>query len=143
MIGNLKITYKCLISKVMCNTNTLNSQETNTEYKINFPLHCNSSNLIYLLECNTCSLKYVGSTCTPFRTRSDNYKICKCSFNGGSSGVPQADNFRQFASEGHQGFLEDVKVIITDKLIGNGRQEESSWQYQLDNFVPGVSTLGR
>ena len=46
--------------------------------------------------------------------------------------MPRADIFRHFAGEGHQGFLENIKVIIIDRLIGNGRLRESFWQYKLN-----------
>ena len=129
------------VCKVMCNTNIFKSHVTNKEYSINFSFNCDSSNVVYLLECNVCGIQYVGSTCTPFRTRFNNYKACNRKFNGGASGVPQADIFRHFAGEGHRGFLEDIKIIIIDRLFGNGRQRESFWQYKLDTFVPrGLNT---
>ena len=56
-------------------------------------------------------------------------------------GYPQVDIFRHFAGEGHRGFLEDFKIIIIDRLFGNGKQRESFWQYKLDTFVPrGLNT---
>ena len=132
---------RCQVCKVMCNTNIFKSHVTNKEYSINFSFNCDSSNVVYLLECNVCGVQYVGSTCTPFRTRFNNYKACNRKFNGGASGVPQADIFRHFAGEGHRGFLEDIKIIIIDRLFGNGRQRESFWQYKLDTFVPrGLNT---
>ena len=86
--------------------------------------------------CSVCGLQYFGSTCTSFRVRFNNYKSCTRRFNGGASGVPQATIFRHFAGEGHRGLLEDGRVVILDKLYGNGRQWESFWQYKLDTFVP-------
>ena len=43
------------------------------------PFHCNSKNVVYLLECKTCSIQYVGSTGTEtgntkFRHRFNDYK---------------------------------------------------------------------
>ena len=34
-------------------------------YRINYSFHCDSSNVVYLLECTVCGVQYVGSTCTP------------------------------------------------------------------------------
>ena len=45
-------------------------------------------NVVYLLEFSVCGLQYVGSTCTPFRVRFNNYKSCNRRFNWGASGVP-------------------------------------------------------
>ena len=36
------------------------------EYRINYSFNCDSSNVVYLLECTVCGVQYVGSNCTPF-----------------------------------------------------------------------------
>ena len=92
--------------------------------------------MVYMLECSICSLQYDSSTCTSFRVRLNKYKSCNHRFNGGASGVPQAEISRHFARENLRGFLEDARVVILYKLYGNGRQRESFWQYKLDTFVP-------
>ena len=74
------------------------------ECRINYSFNCDSSYVVYLLECTVCGLQYVGSTCTPFRLKFDNYKACSRNFNSGAS-VPQAEFFRHFTEEGYQGFL--------------------------------------
>ena len=109
---------------------------TNKEYRINCSSNCDSSHVVYMLECSVCGVQYVGSTCTSFRVRFNNYKSCDRRFNGGASGVHQADIFRHFVGDGNRGFLEDGRVVILDKLYGKGRQRESFWQYKLDTFVP-------
>ena len=57
--------------------------------------------------------------------------------------VPVTENFfvtreffSHFSEEGHCGFLEDIKVIIIDRLTGSDRMRESFWQYKLDSFTP-------
>ena len=75
------------------------------EYRINYSFNCDSSDIVYLLECAVCGVQYVGSTCTPFRLRFNNYKACSRKFNSG-------------ASEGHHGFLKDSCVKIIDRLTG-------------------------
>ena len=87
------------------------------------------------LDPNYPTLPYVGSTCTPFRLRFNNYKACSRKFNWGAS-VPKAEFFRHFTEEGHQGFLKDISVKITDRLTGGNRMRESFWQYRLDCFAP-------
>ena len=37
--------------------------------KANYLFNCDSSNVVYLLECNVCGVQYVGSTNMPFRLR--------------------------------------------------------------------------
>ena len=76
-------------------------------YRINYSFNCDSSNVVYLLECTVCGVQYVGSTCTPFRLRFNNYKACSRKFNSGAS-VPQVEFFRHFTEEGHHGFLKDI-----------------------------------
>ena len=77
----------------------------------------------------------VGSTCTPFRLRFNNYKACSCKFNSGAS-EPQTEFFGRFTEEGHRGFLTDISVKIIDRLTGGNRMRESFWQCQLDCFAP-------
>ena len=52
------------------------SSTTGKEYKINYSFNCDLSNVVYLIECNVCGVQYVGSTCTHFRLRFNNYKAC-------------------------------------------------------------------
>ena len=58
----------------MSNCDSFKSKVTGKEYKINYLFNCDSSNVVYLLECNVCGVQYVGSTNTPFRLRFNNYK---------------------------------------------------------------------
>ena len=62
---------------------------------------------------------------------------------GGASGVPQADIFWHFVGEGHRGFLEDVRVVILDKLYENGRQRKVSGNKSWILSLPGVLISGR
>ena len=73
------------------------------------------------MECKVCGVQYVGSTCTPFRLRFNNFNACNCKFIGGSLSIPQADIFQHFAGKDHHGFLQDIKVTIIERLNGNGR----------------------
>ena len=82
-----------------------------------------------------CGVQYVGSTNTPCRLRFNNYKACYRRFRSGSS-VPQMDLSRHFSEEGHHGFVEDIRVIVSDKLLARDRTRESFWQHELDTFTP-------
>ena len=75
---------------------------------------------MYLLEGTVCGVQYIGSTCTPFRLRFENYKACSRKFNSGAS-VPQMEFFRRFTEEGHHGFLKAICVKIIDRLTGEIR----------------------
>ena len=65
---------RCQVCNVMSNCDSFKSKVTGKEYKINYWYNCDSSNVVYLLECNVCGVQYVGSTNTPFRLRFNNYK---------------------------------------------------------------------
>ena len=124
----------------MSNSEHFHSNVDSRECRINYSFNCDSSNVVYLLECTVCGVQYVGSTCTPFRLRFNNYKACSRKFNSGAS-VPQAEFFRHFTEEGHRGFLKDISVKIIDRLTGGNRMRESFWQYRLDCFAPkGLNT---
>ena len=80
-------------------------------------------------------MQYVGSTFTPFRSRFNSYKSCCRRFEKGEM-VTQADFHRHFESAGHHGFMEDVKVQVTDRIFGESRVREGFWQFKLDSFAP-------
>ena len=131
---------RCQVCNLLSNGEHFHSNIDSREYRINYSFNCDWSNVVYLLESTVCGVQYVGSTCTPFRLRFNNYKACSRKFNSGAS-VPQAEFFRHFTEEGNQGFLKDISVKIIDRLTGGNRMQESLWQYRLDCFTPkGLST---
>ena len=65
---------RCQVCKVMCSTTQFRSNVTDNEFVITFSFQCDLSNVVYLLECSDCGLKYVGSTCTLFGWRFNRYK---------------------------------------------------------------------
>ena len=76
--------------------------------------NCNSENVVYLLQCEVCSKKYVGSTKTKFRQRFNVYKSYFRSYarkhNEGSLDrgklIPQANFFSHFFDGNHNGKFE-------------------------------------
>ena len=126
---------RCKMCKSVSESDSFYSHATSKEYKSNFSFNCDSSGVVYLLDCVVCGVQYVGSTNTPFRLRFNNYKACYRRYRSGSS-VPQMVFFRHFSEEGHHGFVEDIHVIAIDKLIGRGRMRESFWQHKLYTFTP-------
>ena len=84
---------RCQVCNVMSNSEHFHSNIDSREYRINNSFNCDSSNVVYLLEGTVCGVQYVGSICTPFRLRFDNYKACSRKFNSGAS-VPQVEFFR-------------------------------------------------
>ena len=58
---------RCQVCNVMSNSEHFHSNIDSREYRINYSFNCDSSDVVYLLECTVCGVQYVGSTCTPFR----------------------------------------------------------------------------
>ena len=56
---------------------------------------CDSSRLVYLLDCRVCGKQYVVSTFTSFRARFNNYKSSSREFSSGIS-MMQAELFNQY-----------------------------------------------
>ena len=135
----VNLVVKCVT--FMSNSEHFHSNIDSREYRMNYSFNCDSSNVVYLLECTVCGVQYVGSTCMLLRLRFNNYKECSCKFDSGAS-VLQVEFFRLFTEEGHRGFLKDISVKIIDRLTGGGnRMRKSFWQYRLDFFArKGLNT---
>ena len=134
---------RCQVCKVMCSATTFISRVTNKEYRINFSFNCDSSNVVYLLECSVCGLQYVGSIYTSFRVRFNIYKSCNRRFNVGASGVPHADIFRNFAGEGHRGSLKMLELLSYTSFMGMGGNGKLSGNTSWILSFPGVLISGR
>ena len=57
-------------------------------------MSCNTSHIVYLINCKTCGIQYVGSATTPFRLRFNNYK----------STVLLPTPLKHFTQNDHKGF---------------------------------------
>ena len=79
---------RCQVCNVMSNSENFHHNIDSQEYRINYSFNCDSSNVVYSLECTVSGVQYVGITCTPFMLRDNNYKACSRKFNLGAS-VPQ------------------------------------------------------
>ena len=108
-------------------------------------LGCNSTNVIYLMQCRICTLRYVSSTINKFRCRLNNYKSKHTQYrNKFSNGTLQAGNLIQqasfhshFCQSDHNG-LSDWSVKLIDQTHDEGslRRQESFWQHKLKMFAP-------
>ena len=66
---------RCDVCNYLETSRTFSNKNASKEYEIRKgALNCNSTNVIYLMQCKVCSLQYVGSTKTKFRYRFNNYK---------------------------------------------------------------------
>ena len=99
-------------------------------------LNCNTSHVIYLIECKTCGKPYIGSTKTPFRARFNNYRSAQRNFEKGKK-VKQESFHVHFSEEGHYG-EKDWVITLTDSAenVEELRKKESFWQHELNTFQP-------
>ena len=108
-------------------------------------LNCNSTNVIYLMQCKVCALQYVGSTINKFRYRFNNYKSKHTQYRYKFSNstlqtgnlIQQASFHSHFCQSDHNG-LSDWSVKLIDQAHDEGslRRQESFWQHKLKTFSP-------
>ena len=135
---------------VVCDTH-FSSNNTGRKFEIRGgPYHCNSSNVVYLLECKTCGIQYVGSTGkeegdTKFRHRFNDYKSKHKKFleHRGAGTLDKGKPMSQtalhshFSQEGHNGVADfSFKIIDGADSLNEVRKKESFWQYKLKTFLP-------
>ena len=138
--GTLKCTSRnCQICNFLCLGDTFCSNKNGKEFKINYNLDCNCSNVIYLINCTKCKVQYVGSTTTRFRTRFNNHKSRVNAHVNLSLNQKGKDDliYRHFNSDGHRG-LEDMQIQLIDHVKGEKelRERENHWIYKLATLAP-------
>ena len=100
-------------------------------------LNCDSCNVVYLLQCKTCSKQYVGSATTKFRARFNNYKSSWTKHINGQK-VPQGSSFHShFSADGHNG-KSDWEVTLIDQADNeiSVRRREDFWIEKLNTSIP-------
>ena len=65
---------RCQLCRFVSEGNSFRSNVSGSEFKISSRYTCDSSGVVYLLDCKVCGKQYVGSTFTSFRVRFNNYK---------------------------------------------------------------------
>ena len=138
--GTLKCTSRnCQICNFLCLGDTFCSNKNGKEFKINYNLDCNCSNVIYLINCTKCKVQYVGSTTTRFRTRFNNHTSRVNAHVNLSLNQKGKDDliYRHFNSDGHRG-LEDMQIQLIDHVKGEKelRERENHWIYKLATLAP-------
>ena len=136
----------CEVCDMIQEATDFTSNTTRRDFDIRVgPLHCNSCNVVYLLECKTCAIQYVGSTTTKFRQRVNTYKTHHRQYLnrralgtlGTGKAVPQTELHAHFAQEDHNG-LDDFsfKIIDTANTEDKLRQREMFWAFKVKTFPP-------
>ena len=137
----------CQICPLMREGDTFHNFDSTKSFK-NFlgRYNCNSDHVVYLLQCESCNKKYVGSTKTKFRQRFNVYKSYfrtyarKHDENSLDKGkpVPQASFFSQFFENGHNG---NCRVGIKAPFTRYRFHFISDWVRQSDMKVSPVYTI--
>ena len=130
---------KCKICPFVTSSTTFVKGEANQgEYKIRggMKMNCNTTNVVYLVLCKTCSSQYVGSCTTSFRTRFNNYVSKHRKYLRGEF-VEQKSFYDHFAQEDHKG-KEDWNFTLIDHGVdyASVRRKEAYWQHELNSFAP-------
>ena len=136
----------CQICGLIKEGNSFENSDENRSFTIfSGRYNCNSENVVYLLQCECCRKKYVGSTKTKFRQRFNVYKPYFRSYarrrDQGTLDrgkiIPQANFFSHFFEAGHNGkFDVTIKIIDGAENVFSLRRKELFWQYRLGTFLP-------
>ena len=129
---------RCRVCPFIKTTGEFSNSDGSKTYEIRSKetLTCASENVVYLINCKTCNMQYVGSASTAFRKRFNNYKCCHKKHVAGDM-VTQTSFHQHFCQPGHYG-QEDWEFILIDKAVDlvSVRKKESFWQHKLDTFMP-------
>ena len=136
----------CNVCELIEESTTFSNKDKSKTYDIRKgPLHCNSRGVVYLLQCKTCDMQYVGICSTKFCERINNYKSQhRCFISRQQQGtlvqgrpVPQAKLHAHFQQADHNGLNDcSFKVIDAADTEKHLRQKESFWQETLKVFSP-------
>ena len=127
---------RCGVCPFIKTSSTFTDRNASREYKIMSKMNCDSKNVVYLVQCKTCNIQYVGSASTKFRQRFNNYKSCFRKCNSGQI-APQMSFHSHFCQSDHHG-MEDWSYILIDQTqtFQTLRQREQFWQEKLQTFQP-------
>ena len=140
LLGTVKCSSRrCEVCHYLEEKSEFKGSHEDRTYSINYHLDCNSSNVVYLITCQKCSLQYVGSTVTKFRLRFNNHKsrIRRHGRMGPAERERDDVLYQHFWSEGHNG-LSDMKIQLIDRVNGEEqlREKEGQWAYRLNTLDP-------
>ena len=125
----------CKVCDNVTDTKTFTGPD-NSIYQINHYLTCDDKNLVYLLSCKTCGIRYVGQTSNKFRYRWNNYKDNNRKAEMGLSHM-QPLIYQHFKGENHNGFLEDCNITFIDKTdASDPTRREQYWIRVLNTNTP-------
>ena len=120
-------------------TATYASTQTRETFTIFYQITCHSNYVIYLLECVTCKIQYVGKSETSFNIRLNNHrkdlkkpnaiKACK-HFNNNEHTLSKHDKFIIIDQ------LRNINTTPTETLKLRLRERENFWIKKLKTLTP-------
>lgn len=116
---------RCKICAHMTTSATALSTASNYEIKIRGTLCCDTSNVVYLLECSVCMKQYIGQTETSFRLRFNNHKA-HC------SSLPNLPLSKHVRIPGHS--FDNIKVTILQSGFHTHHDRETRESYLIYKF---------
>lgn len=121
---------RCQICKLMQSTQIVKSTKSNFSIKINGDFDCNSSNVIYVIQCKACQCQYVGQSKTSFRIRFNNHR-------SDVSKKPNLPVSRHFKQPGHS--INDVALFIVQSNFSSDRCREQRESYLIYKFQSAIN----
>jgi len=132
---------KCSWCKRINKTTTFTSSNNGKIFKIFHSVNCQSSWVIYIIECNICNLHYIGKSETAFNLRLNNHR------NHIKKGVNSCELTEHFLhNKRTHNFDNNVIIIIIEQIrkdnISNEqkkdllRHSEIFWQKKLNSMQP-------
>lgn len=116
---------RCKVCKHIQATNFVESTHSNFKYSLHSNLNCDSSNVVYLLECGVCSIQYIGQTDTAFRTRFNNHR-------SHVNSLPHLPLSQHINSENHP--FDSIKVTLLQSGFSSTREREQRESYMIYKF---------
>lgn len=116
---------RCQICKHMQSTALAKSTHSNFKHFIREDLNCDSSNVVYMLECGDCGMQYIGQTDNSFRLRFNNHR-------SHAQTLPNLPLSKHLRKEGHE--FDNLKVTILQSGFKNTREREQRESYFIFKF---------
>lgn len=124
---------RCKVCKHMQTTTVVESTNSHFKYFIHAKLNCDSSNVVYLLECGVCGIQYIGQTDTAFRKRFNNHRAHVRS-------LPNLPLSRHINSENHP--FDSIKITLLQGGFSSARERDQRESYIIHKFNtlnPGIN----
>lgn len=123
---------RCKVCAHMTTATVAASTASDFFCKIKGNFSCDSSNVIYLVECGVCKLQYIGQTETPFRVRFNNHK-------SHTKSLPNLPLSKHVAIPGHS--FENIAATILESGFKSHREREVRESFLIFKFKALTSGL--